>query len=654
MLSGGDVAAQGAGGRASIDELKKLSVEQLTNVEVTLVSRSEERLGGAPAAVTVVTGEDIRRSGATTIPEALRLVPGVHVARQTSNIWAVSSRGFSNTNSEKLLVLSDTRSIYTPLFSGVQWDVQSYALQDIDRIEVVRGPGATLWGSNAVNGVINITTKSARDTQGLYAETVAGTAERVAATARYGGRIGSRAFYRVYGSYADRDSGLTTPIGRSDDWRLGQIGGRTDWETVGGDSFTIQGDAYHGNVGRLSPSATITGRPGPIGDLRVKVGGGNILGRYRRNRSDGSEIQLRVYYDRTHRDDPSFVDDLHTVDADFQQRFGVGGRQQITWGVNDRFTTNENRGKVIFNLEPPTSRDNLLGGFVQNELTIRNGLRLTGGTKIEHNDFSGLEVQPGARIAWDVAAPHMLWAAVSRGVRVPTRLERDVAIDVTDPRGSPVVRLLGNDEFESEQLLAFEVGYRSQQWRQLVIDVAAFHNQYSGLASLELESPFSDPEIGRTVIPIRNRNLTDGFSRGAELLATVSPRENWRLMATYSYIDISLDIHGQDQNRGRHLEDATPRHQFGVRSFLDLAASIQLDAQLRSVGTIRRLPVIVTGEGIAGYTELDVRISWRGWRDVELSFVGQNLLHDRHPEFGAPASRGDAQRGAYGKIAWGF
>jgi iron complex outermembrane recepter protein len=388
--------------------------------------------------------------------------------------------------------------------------------------------------------------------------------------------------------------------------------------------------------------------------LRVKVGGGNILGRYRRNRADGSEIQLRVYYDRTHRDDPSFVDDLHTLDADFQHRFGVGGRQQITWGVNDRITTNENRRKVIFNLEPPTSRDNLLGGFVQDELTIRNGLRITGGTKIEHNDFSGLEVQPGARIAWDVSAAHMLWGAVSRAVRVPTRLERDVAIDVTDPQGNPVVRLLGNAEFESERLLAYEVGYRSQPWRQLVIDVAAFHNQYSGLASLELESPFSDPDIGRTVIPIRNRNLTDGFSRGAELLATVSPRENWRLMATYSYIDISLDIHGQDQNRGRFLEDATPRHQFGVRSFLDMPASVQLDAQLRSLGTIRRLPVIATGEGIAGYTELDVRISWRGWRDVELSLVAQNLLHDRHPEFGAAATRSDAQRSAYGKIAWGF
>jgi iron complex outermembrane recepter protein len=655
-LSWSDVRAQTPVQRPSISELKKLSVDQLTDVEVTSVSGAEERLGGAAAAVTVLTNEDIRRSGATTVPQALRFVPGIHVARQTSNTWAVSSRGFSAVTSEKLLVLSDTRSIYTPLFSGVMWDAQDYLLQDIDRIEVIRGPGATLWGSNAVNGVINITTKSAKDTQGWYAETSAGTEERANAAARYGGRIGDRTYYRVFGSFADRDDSFIPDGPTADDWRLGHLGARTDWESVDGHSLTIQGDAYRGNVGRLAPSVTIIGRPGPSGDLAVDVSGGNVLGRYRRRRSDASDVELRVYYDRTHRSDPSFVDDLHTVDGEFQHRFAVGLRHQVTWGIHDRFMANRNRGKGIFALEPPSSRDNLASGFVQDQVTIRSGLQLTIGTKLEHNDFSAFEVQPSVRVAWDPSPGRTLWGAVSRAVRVPTRLERDIAIDVTDPEGNPVVRLLGNDAFKSETLWAYEIGHRWQMASSVFIDVAAFHNRYDGLASLEveLEAPFVDPASGRTVIPIRNHNLTDGRAQGAEILGTVSLREEWRVTASYAYLDLSLDPHGQDVNRGTFFEGATPRHQFGVRSFLDLPAAFQLDAQLRALAAVRQLPPAASGEGIPGYTELDLRLAWRGWQQMEISVVGQNLLRDHHPEFGPPAQRGEVERAVYGKVAWGF
>jgi iron complex outermembrane receptor protein len=653
VVYGSDSRAQSPAPHPSINELKKLSVDQLTDVEVTLVSRAEERLGGAPAAVTVVTNEEIRRSGATSVPEALRLVPGIHVARQTSNTWAISSRGFSSVSSEKLLVLSDTRSIYTPLFSGVFWDVQDYLLQDIDRIEVVRGPGATLWGSNAVNGVINITTKSAKDTQGLYSEASVGSENRTSAAARYGGRFGDRGYYRVFGSFVDRDTSFIAPGPTSDDWRLGHLGARTDWESLNGSSLTIQGDLYHGSIGRLSPSVSVAGRPGPSGSLDVDVTGGNVLGRYRRRTSKASEIELRVYYDQTHRDDPSFLDDLHTVDADFQQRVSIGARQEVTWGVSDRLMANRNRGKVIFALEPPSSRDNLVSGFAQDQLTLRKSLRLTAGTKLEHNDFSGFEIQPSARVAWDVSPPQTVWVAVSRAVRVPTRLERDIAIDVTNPAGNPVVRLLGNGEFESEKLLAYEVGYRRQVLRPVFIDVAAFHNRYDGLASLEREAPFVDP-TGRTVIPIRNRNLTDGHSTGVEVLGTVMARQNWRVNASYAYLDLTLDPHGQDLNRGRFFDGATPQHQFGLRSFVDLPASFQLDGQLRSLSAVRRLPPLVSGTGIDGYTELDLRLAWRGWQQMELSIVGQNLLRPHHAEFGPPGQRGEVERGMYAKVAWGF
>jgi iron complex outermembrane receptor protein len=646
-----DLRAQTTG---SITELKKLSMEQLTDVEVTSVSRTAERLGGAAAAVTVVTNEDIRRSGATTVPGALRFVPGIHVAGQTSNTWAVSARGFSSVNSEKLLVLSDTRSVYTPLFSGVAWDVQDYLMQDIDRIEVIRGPGATLWGSNAVNGVINITTKNAKDTQGLYAETTVGTEERAAAGARYGGRIGERTYYRVFGTYVNRDASFIPPGPTADDWQLGHMGARTDWESGTGDSLTIQGDVYRGDIGRVAPGVMIIGRPGPTGDLEVGVSGGNVLGHFRRRRSDTSEIELRVYYDRTHRDDPSFVDDLHTFDAEFQHRIELGGNHEVTWALNDRFMANRNVGKGLFKLDPPSSHDNLVGGFVQDQVRIREGLHLTIGTKLEHNDFSGVEVQPSGRVAWVPSPAHTVWGAVSRAARVPTRLERDIAIDITDPAANPVGVLLGNEDFDSESLVAYEIGHRWQLSRTVFTDVAAFRNEYDGLASLEIEDPFLDPQRMRTIIPVVNRNLTDGHTQGVEIFSAIVPRPDWRITASYSYVDVSLDPRGQDQNRGAFLDGATPRHQFGLRSFLDLPADFQLDGQLRSLSDIRRLPSVPTGEGIDGYTEVDLRLAWRGWQQMEISLAGRNLLHGHHPEFGAPAQRGELERAVYTKVAWGF
>jgi len=630
--------------------LKKLSFEELANVEVSIVSKSAEPLGDAAAAVAVVTNEDIRRSGATTVPAALRLVPGLHVGQQTANTWAISSRGFSSFNSEKLLVLSDTRSLYTPLVSGVFWNVQDYLLQDIDRIEVIRGPGATLWGSNAVNGVINITTKDAKDTQGLYAETTAGNEERFATAARYGGTIGGRGYYRVFGQYATRDSSFHPSIASSDQWHLGHVGARADWDTGNGNSMTVQGDAYQGTTGLVAPSINVAGRPGPQGNLETGVGGGNVLARWRHHPSTSSDFQVRVYYDRTERDDPSFRDDLDTIDVDVQHRTRIAFRHEITWGGNYRFTADRNEGKGIFALDPPNSNDHLVSGFVQDQVRLTNRLRLTGGTKVEHNDFSGTEVQPSGRVAWDVASHHTVWGAVSRAVRVPTRLERDIAVDTANP----AVRLLGNPSFDAERLLAYEVGYRWQVRPALFIDVAGFHNGYRGLASLELGNRFVDPHSGRTITPIVNRNLTDGDAQGVEALVTFAPIRSWRLTATSSTLDLHLTPGGQDLNRGAFYDGATPRHQLGVRSYLDLPVGFQFDAVFRHLTELKRLPPIVNGTGIPGYAELELRLAWRGWKQLEISVAGQNLLHDHHPEFGAPASRGEIERGAYAKMAWGF
>jgi iron complex outermembrane recepter protein len=636
---------------ADIRTLKRLSIDELMAIEVTSVSRSAESYRGAAAALTVITAEDIARSGATTIPDLLRGVPGLYVARETANTWAVSARGFSSINSEKLLVQSDTRSIYTPLVSGVLWNVQDYFLPDLERIEVIRGPGAALWGSNAVNGVINITTKSARDTHGTLVEASAGNEERLSVAARHGGETRGGIHFRVFGKYFERDDSFHTTV--SDDaWRLGHAGFRADWAAGAQDEFTVQGDLYHGEVGQLAPAIRVGNRPGPTGELEATVAGGNILGRWRRTFSDSSDLQFRAYYDRTHRDDPSFTDDLHTVDLDLQHRFAPASHHEIVWGANYRYTSNVNRGKVIFRLRPESSQDQLFSAFVQDQISWRDVLRVTVGTKAEHNDFSGFELQPSVRAAWDLTGRQTVWAAVSRAVRIPTRLERDISVDATNPAGNPVVRLLGNDEFEAEKLVSYELGYRWRAADTLHLDVSLFENHYDGLASLELGTTFTDPTDGRTIIPIVNRNLTAGRAQGVETLVTWSPLDRWRLSASHSFFTMNLDAAGQDMNRGRFYEGATPRHQYSLASHWILPGGWELNAQFRRIGALRRLPQISNGAGIPGYSELDIHLSWQATDQIRISVTGQNLLHDHHVEFGAPATRGEIERGVYAKVAW--
>jgi iron complex outermembrane receptor protein len=638
---------------ASTGALKRLSIEELMDIEVTSVSRTAETLSAAAAAISVVTGEDIGRSGATTIPETLRGIPGLHVARRNANSWAVSSRAFSSINSEKLLVLSDTRSIYTPLFSGVQWDVQDYLLDDIERIEVIRGPGASLWGSNAVNGVINITTKHARNTQGTLLSATVGTEEQGGA-ARYGGKLGDSGFFRVFGRFSDHDATFKRNSPTSDDWRMAHAGFRADWDTSSSDALTLQADAYRANIGQFAPAVSIIGIAGAGGDLQAHASGGNVLGRWRRQLGGGSDLQLRAYFDRTHRDDPAFHDDLDTFDVELQHRYVFSARHEIVWGLTYRLTENTNQGKGLFAVVPEDSSDQLFSGFAQDQFAISDSLRLTVGTKLEHNDFSGFEVQPNVRLAWDIAQGHTAWAAVSRAVRVPTRLERDIAIEVTPPGSNPRGVLLGNDEFEAEELLAYELGYRWRAMDTLSFDLALFHNRYEGLASLEFGTPTLDPGSGLITVPVVNVNLTDGRSQGAELLVTLSPYESWRLIASYAYIYLDMRPHGQDLNRGEFLEGTTPRQQFSLRSSLDLPGGLQFDAQLRHSTSLDRLPDELIGPGIDGYSELDVRLAWQVSEQMQLALVGQNLLHDRHTEFGSPAARGEIERSVYGKVTWQF
>ncbi len=637
-----------------VNQLKHLDIEQLANVTVTSVTRSPEPLARAAAAVAVVTSREITSVGAMNVPEALRYVPGIDVAQVTASEWAVSSRGFAAVNSPDLLVLSDGRSIYTPLYSGVFWDVQDYVMQDIDRIEVVRGPGAALWGSNAVNGVINIITKSTADTQGAWVEAGGGSEERASVAAQYGGETGGQAYYRVFAKYQNHAPEDYPAGASSDGWHLGHVGFRTDWKADSTDAFTFQGDAYDGGIGAVTPAVVIIGRPGPAGPLVVGVSGGNVLGHWQHTTSDDSDFEVRVYYDHTHRNDPAFTDDLDTLDLDFQDHLPLGRSQTITWGLTGRTMDDRNHGRGVFALDPPDSRDNLSSGFVQDEIALPHSVHLTLGTKLEHNDFSGFEVQPSVRAAWDLADTQTLWAAVSRAVRVPTRIERDVDTDVTDPTAPEVAVLLGNRNFHAEQVLSFELGYRWRPLPDLSLDLATFRNRYTGLASLELGTPFIDAATGQIILPIINENLIDGHSTGFEGLVMYSPVSWWRLSVNYSYLAMKLTALGADLNRDRFYEGATPRNQAGVQSYFDLPHGIELYGGLRILSAIRTLPEIVNGTGDPGYQELDLNAIWRLTPRLTLALEGQSLLHSSHVETGDPQERSAIERSVFGRLKWHF
>ena len=610
-------------------ELKKLSIEELMEIDVTSVSRRSERLSRAAAAVTVITGEDIRRSGATTLVEALRLINSVQMAQADARTWATTTRGFNITTANKLLVLIDGRSVYTPLFSGVFWDVQHVFLEDVDRIEIIRGPGATLWGANAVNGVINVITKSARATEGGVAKAGGGEGmERAFGGARYGGRIGERTYYRAYADTFYRDA-LELANGESaeDPLRLGQVGFRVDGDASSRDAFTVQGDFYQGSGGRLVRDD-------------VEMDGGNLLGRWTRSLSEESNLELQVYWDRTHRDIPgTFEEDLDTWDVDFQHQFPLAERHRIVWGLGYRFFSSDvvNSREVAW---VPEDRDQaLFSAFVQDEISLhRDELRLTIGSKLENNESTGLEVQPSVRMAWTPTDRRTLWAAISRAVRTPTRIDEDVRFLLPD--GS--VLLAGNRDFDSEKLLAYELGYRILLRPELLLDVATFYNVYDDLRSQERPADGSP-------IPITLANELEAETWGAEVRLNYEAAPWWRIHAAYAWFekDLELDPGSTDPTGGRP-EGNDPEGRALLRSSFDLPGNVQVDGQLRYVS---RLPSPV----VPAYTELDLRIGWSPIPRLDLSLLGRNLLHASHPEFGAPSPlREEVRRSVYGRVTWRF
>lgn len=652
ILLAGSGRAQTNDAGSSQSALKQLSLEALLDIEVTSVSKRPEKLSEAASAIQVITGSDIRRSGASSIPEALRLANNLHVAQKGSHAWSISARGFNTDSANKLLVLMDGRTVYTPLFSGVFWDVQDYLLEDIDRVEVISGPGGTLWGANAVNGVINITSKSAKETQGVYVEGGGGTELRGFGGVRYGGTLTSNVFFRVYGKYFDRD-GAVFPDGSDapDSWKMGRGGFRMDAECASQNTFTLQGD-YYGGDENISTGG------------KARVGGGNILGRWTRVFSEDSDMSLQLYYDRTHLDIPvpanafapagRLVDDLDTYDVDFQHRFRLSARNQFIWGLGYRFTHDEVENAPGLAFFPTTLDQHLFSGFVQDEITlVPERLKVIIGTKLEHNDYTGLEVVPSARIVWTPTERQTVWTAVSRAIRAPSRIDRDIRLPT--PGAAPVVEnlLIGGADFESETVIAYELGYRAQLGSNFSASLATFFNNYDDVRSTSLSPP--DPVFGLP-FPLFYENNLEGQTYGFELSVDYRMLDWWRLRGGYTFLEADIHVKpGRADFNNALNETADPRHQFSLRSSMDLPGNLELDAGLRWVDSFQFNNSSVP-DTVPSYFELDVRLAWRPTKNLEVSIVGQNLLHDHHLEYviASPNPREEIERSVYGKLTWRF
>lgn len=620
----GCAMAQDVASLPSASELKKLSVEELMNIEVTSVSRRSEKLSETASAIQVITREDIHRFGATRLPEALRLATNLEVAQSDAGQWSVSARGFNSSTANKLLVLIDGRTVYSPLFAGMFWDIQDVLLEDVERIEVISGPGGTLWGANAVNGVINIITRHAKDTPGFLVEGGGGKELQGFGSARYSGSISPRAHLRVYGKYSSRD-GAVLPNGEDieNDWSLGQGGFRFDWEATDADQVTLQGDLYKSELSMGT------------NDVTTDTKGGNVLGRWSHTISEHSDFKLQFYFDRVHRNSTgSYNDILNTYDLDFQHRFLLGDRHDIVWGGGYRLAgDNFSSGAIVFlpqHLSLP-----MYSAFVQDEIALKKEtLYLTIGSKVLHNYYTGWEFQPSARLAWTVAAHQQtVWAAISRAVRTPSRIDRDLIIPGLS---------IGGPGFNSEILLAYEAGYRVQPHERISLSLAAYYNDYDHIRTIEQVDP-------PTPLPLMIGNGQEGRSYGAELTVDYQVTSWWRLRAGYTAM--KLDIHAKpgstDITEGS-TEASDPNHYFTLRSSLDLPAHFSIHPAFRYVSHIDA-PM-----DVPGYSELDLRLAWQSSPAFELSIAGQNLLHDQHAEFGNPNTRREIQRTLYAKILWRF
>lgn len=643
-----------AAGELNPKDLLSLSLKQLTDIEVTSVSKKSEKASEASAAVYVITQEDIQRSGLTSIPEILRMAPGLNVAQAGSRQWAISSRGFNDQFANKLLVLIDGRTVYTPLFSGVQWDVQDTMIEDIDRIEVIRGPGATLWGSNAVNGVINIITKKAKDTQGGIAVARSGNHELGAGSLRYGSKTDEDTSYRIYGKYfANDDTQTVSGADSRDHWSKGQTGFRVDWEGERKQT-SLQGEVYQGKESEAVSLPTLTTPFLQSVYSNQNISGGHVMLKLAERLNEKQDYSLQAYIDRVHRNNFYYEETTDTLDLDFQHSHLLNAYNEAMWGVGYRMVKNNVDGTFYLTYSPATRTDNLYSFFVQDKVSvIPEKLFLTLGTKLEANDYSGFEYQPSGRISWLIDPRNTFWASASRAVRTPNRSMDNLSLISSTLSSVPAfIKLNGDTHADSEELWAFEMGYRTQWTERLSTDLALFRNHYDNLVTNQTGSATTGSGGGFgtfVVIPVTPVNLGKGRTWGIEMANTWQVDNAWKMTANYTLLQ--LDLSGGDSSFVT-TEGKSPEHQFSLRSSYNISNTLEFDAMAYYVNDIKPTATI----SIPQYTRLDLRLGWKPLQDMELSVVGQNLLDDRHGEFSPFIYNNQAQigRSFYGQVKWIF
>ncbi len=631
-------------------DLTTLSLEQLMNIDITSVTKWQQRLSRSASAIFVITGEDIRRSGVTSIPEILRIVPGLQVARVDSNKWAITSRGFNQIFSNKLLVMIDGRTVYTSLFSGVYWDVQDTLLEDVERIEVIRGPGATVWGTNAVNGVISIITKKAEDTQGVLVTAGSGNEDRGIVGIRYGGNITEDVYYRLYAKYFNRDDFVFLSEDKADDgWDFLRGGFRVDWGLSDKNQLTLQGDIYNGDSGQ---TLTLTDDFVTFRDA-VETAGGNMLARWKHTYSDTSDMTMQLYYDRTERDEATLEQYHDTIDFDFFSSFRLSKRQRMTWGLGYRLIADHIDARRTLGFDDEVRSSHIFSLFVQDEVTlVPDRLSMTVGSKLERNSYTGFEHQPSARLVWTPSEDHTVWAAVSRAVRTPARFDNDGDVTYVIPASSTLNisnTIFGGSSYDSENLLAYEIGYRALILKKLSYDISAFYNVYEDLQTSELQSStftFGFPSIVSNTKQLDNK--AEGETYGFEISAKYQMTDWWRVSVGYSYLEIEL--HKNSSSNDSAAEDPerdSPHNQFKMQSFVNLPYGLEFDTTVNYVENLPR-------KDVSGYIRLDTRLGWHLNSNLDVSIGLQNLLDSEHQEFfdSSGIESTQIERSIFGQIIW--
>lgn len=636
--------------------LKQLSLKELSEIEVVTPSKEPQKASRTPMAIYVITGDDIQRSGATSIPEALRLAPGVEVARIDSDKWSIGIRGFGTRLSRSVLVLIDGRSVYTPLFAGTYWEVQDTMLADVDRIEVIRGPGGTIWGPNAVNGIINVITKSAKDTQGLLASAGGGNLEQGFVNFRYGGGK-DNLHYRFYGKGFTRAPEQHSDGRNYDDWRSAQTGFRIDWDRSSKDTFTLQGDVYQELAGERVTATSYSAPYSRNVDANADLSGGNLEARWHRTVNENNDLQLQIYWDRTNRHEPNLGEIRDSYDIDFLQRLRAPGRQQISWGFGARVSPRHILPVVaglVFN--PARDSDYLLSGFIQDQIDIvPERLSLILGAKFLRTNFTPFAPQPSVRLLWTPSGRNTFWAAFTHSVRTPSDSERQftlLGLEQVTSSGVPFfARFDPNRQFAPEQLNGYEAGYRRLIGKAVYLDLATFFNHYHDLFDIEVNGAAfieTDPAPTHILLPAGFHNGILGTTQGFEIAPEWRPTESVRLRGSYSYLNLDLakapgsgdigTIHG--------TEGSSPKHQILAQADFDVTKSLQAGFTYRYVSKL-------WGQGVPSYSTGDARIAWRFRPDLELSVVGRNLFQPSHVEYiSDPAEYIGIKRSAYLQLTW--